>query len=191
MPSSPIDQLARVQEDAGKLVAGVRADQWDAPTPCDGWTVRDLVGHLVGSDRVFAAVLRGEVTSLADAPRPADPLGADPVAAYSAATGELLAEFRQPGVLDQTVTLPIGPVPGAAAVQLRIIELLTHGWDLARATGQPLQFPDDVVEQALEVTRTRLADVPQEVKPFGPPQPVADDAPPIDTLAAALGRAVA
>ncbi len=190
MASSPVDELARVHDDAERLVAGVREDQWDAPTPCTEWTVRDLVGHLVGGDRVFAAVLRGDAASPMEAARPADPLGDDPVAAYRAAADEMLAEFRRPGVLERVVTLPIGPAPGVVAAQLRIVETLVHGWDLARATGQHLGFPDDIVERALELTRARLSDVPPERSPFAPPQPVPDDAPPIDRLAAALGRLV-
>lgn len=191
MASSPVEHLARAQEDTALLVAGVRDDQWDAPTPCAEWTVRDLVGHMVGGELVFGAVLRGDATSPMDAPRPADPLGDDPAAAYRAAAGALLTEFRRPGALEQTFTLPIGPAPGAAAAHLRLVETLVHGWDLARATGQPLRFPADIAEQALAFTRARLSDVPPGRSPFAPPQPVPDDAPAIDRLAAALGRPVA
>jgi uncharacterized protein (TIGR03086 family) len=67
-------------------------------------------------------------------------------------------------------------------------ELLIHGWDLARATGQPADLPEDLAEGALSMWRTRLADRPREGMPFAAPQPVADDAPAIDRLAAYLGR---
>src|SRR6266513_3088890 len=65
-----------------------------------------------------------------------------------------------------------------------------HGWDLAQATGQPALFPDRLAEQELAFTRHALADLPAGRSPFGPPQPVATDAPAIDRLAACLGRAV-
>jgi uncharacterized protein (TIGR03086 family) len=77
------------------------------------------------------------------------------------------------------------------ALDLRITEVLVHGWDLARATGQPATFPDDLAEQELAFSRAKLADIPSDRSPFAPPQPVAEDAPAIDRLAACLGRSVA
>ena len=75
-------------------------------------------------------------------------------------------------------------------MHLRIVEALVHGWDLARATGQPAEFPDDLPERELTFTRGKLADLPPDGRPFAPPRPVADDAPAIDRLAACLGRRV-
>src|SRR6202043_4214242 len=78
--------------------------------------------------------------------------------------------------------------PGSTVVQMRINELLIHGWDLARAIGQPDGLPEDLAEGALTLWQTRLAGRPREGMPFGVPEPVADDAPAIDRLAAFLGR---
>jgi uncharacterized protein (TIGR03086 family) len=66
--------------------------------------------------------------------------------------------------------------------------LLIHGWDLARAIGRPPELPEDLAQGALVLWQTRLADRPRERMPFGVPEPVADDAPAIDRLAAFLGR---
>src|SRR5664280_3461615 len=79
-------------------------------------------------------------------------------------------------------------VPGIAALYLRIVEALVHDWDLARATGQPAELPDDLPARELTFTRGKLADLPPDGRPFAPPRPVADDAPAIDRLAACLGR---
>jgi len=68
------------------------------------------------------------------------------------------------------------------------VETLVHGWDLARATGQPLAFPDEIVEVEIEISRKLLDGLPPGRSSFAPPQPVADDAPAIDRLAALLGR---
>lgn len=78
----------------------------------------------------------------------------------------------------------------AVALHLRITELLVHGWDLARATDQVVTFPEDLAGQELAFTRVALADIPPGRRPFAPPEPVADDAPAIDRLAACLGRTV-
>jgi uncharacterized protein (TIGR03086 family) len=184
-PAAPVDQLAHALDTTGSLVAELRAEELALPTPCSGWTVRDLLAHLVGGQFLFAQLLRGEE------PAPgADPLGADPSAAYAGSARALLDAFRSPGALERAVTVPIGTVPGVVALHLRLVEALVHGWDLARATGRPLHHPAALVEQALTFTRNALGEVPAG-RAFAPPQPVPDDAPAIDRLAALLGRSVA
>jgi uncharacterized protein (TIGR03086 family) len=81
-------------------------------------------------------------------------------------------------------------VPGVVALHLRITDVLVHGWDLARAIGGTPAFPDDLVAQELAFSRAALDGLPPERSPFAAPQPVADDAPLIDRLAACLGRSV-
>lgn len=190
MAATPIDDLAEVLDANEPLVAAVRDEQWSAPTPCAEWDVRDLIGHMVGGNVIFARMVRGDAASFDEA-RPADPLGGDPVAAHRTAAGELLAAFRLPGALERVFPMPMGSIPGIVAVHLRLVEMLTHGWDLARATGQRVGYPEELVERELAFMLERLAGIPPGRSPFGPPQPVSDDAPAIDRLVARLGRAVA
>ncbi|MBT2229042.1 TIGR03086 family metal-binding protein [Nonomuraea sp. NEAU-A123] len=191
MTSIPVERLGEVCDATERLIAQVRDEQWAAPTPCTEWNVRDLVNHLVAGNRRFAGVLRGAVPP-GNGPRPpvTDVLGDDPLAAFRDSSRDMLAAFNEPGVLDKKVSMPIGTVPGVVALQLRIVEGLVHGWDLARAMGQTVRFPDDLVEQALAFTRDKLADVPPDRSPFGAPTPVSDDAPALDRLVAFLGRPV-
>ena len=185
MEESPVDQLDRAMTVCEQLIAGVRPEQWVSATPCPEWTVRDLVGHLIVGNRTFTVALRSEGTATADGVPPDDVLGA-----YRESVRDLLEAFALPGVLERMVTVPFGTVPGAVALHLRMTEALTHGWDLARATGQEAQSPDDLVEQELAFTRRALGDIPPERSPFGPPRPVDDHAPALDRLAALLGRDV-
>lgn len=169
------------------IIAGIRDEQWTAPTPCTGVDVRALVNHLVTGNLHFAALVN-------QTPRPdgdADHLGADPVAAFGRAAADLRAALGRPGALPGTYTVPAGTVPGAALVQIRIVEHLGHGWDLARATGQRAGFPEDVVERAITAARQQLATRPQgQGSPFAEEVPVPADAPAIDRLAGFLGRTV-
>lgn len=165
------------------IVAGVRDGQWAAPTPCTGVDVRELVNHLVTGNLHFAALVNQ--SPLPD--RDADHLGGDPLAAFGRAAGELRAAFARPAVLTTMYTAPFGPAPGVALVRARIVEHLGHGWDLARATGQPADFPDDVVERAIAAAQRQLAGRP-EGGPFAAEVPVPADAPAIDRLAGFLGR---
>jgi uncharacterized protein (TIGR03086 family) len=189
MTSSAVDQLGKALTEMGRLVAGVRDDQWTAPTPCTEWDVRDLVGHVVAGNLWVGELLGG-------GPPPAARqdgalLGEDPLATYRQAADAVLGAASQPGALERPLTLPIGEVPGVVAVYLRLADVLAHGWDLARATGQQTAFPDDVVEEGLRFSQENLPKLPRERLPFAPPQPVPDGAPAIDRLAGLLGRPVA
>lgn len=186
------DELAladmdRAIDGAQAIVAGIRDDQWLAPTPCTDLDVRTLVNHLVSGNLLFAAL----VTQTARPDRDADQLGGDPVGAFGRAAAALREAFARPGVLGTVYTAPFGTAPGVALVHTRIIEHLGHGWDLARATGQPASFPGDVTERALAAARRQLASRPQGTHaPFGPEVPVPAGAPAIDRLAGFLGRVV-
>jgi uncharacterized protein (TIGR03086 family) len=94
-------------------------------------------------------------------------------------------------VLDSIYTAPFGTGPGAVLAHVRIVELLAHGWDLARATGQPADFPEDVAGRALGGARRALAERPLGPgAPFAVEVPVPQDAPAVDRLAGFLGRPV-
>jgi len=181
-----VEQLGRAFAAVGELITKVRPDQWSAPTPCRNWTVRQLVDHLIGMNRVFTALLADEPPP----PRPAaDHIENDPVGAYRNSAASLQAAFDQSGVLERTYRGPLGEATGADRLQIRLYDLLAHGWDLAQATGQPAALPDDVAEQALAFVRSQLT---EQARPgrFGPAQSVADHAPAIERLVAFLGRPV-
>lgn len=186
MTAEPVHGLSRALDATDRVMAAVRDGQWEAPTPCPDWTARDLAGHLIAGNQAFASILRGE----RPVPPGGPPADVELVVAYRASVTPLLDAFRQPDVLEQVFTVPFGSVPGIVALHLRVTEVLVHGWDLARATNQPARFPEDLAEQELSFTRAKLADLPPDRHPFAPPQPVAEDAPAIDRLAACLGRKV-
>ena len=185
MATDQVDQLSRVLDVTGRLVAGVRDEQWADPTPCSEWNVRDLVNHIVAGNRLFTAIL-----TRSEPPGPPDPASAPAglVRAYQDAAPELVAAFGQPGVLDEVFTVPFATVPGAVALHLRVIEMLVHGWDVARATGQSGDFPADITEQELAFSRSIIGQIPPDRHPFAPSLPENDEAPAIDRLAALLGR---
>ena len=169
------------------IVAGVRANQWAAPTPCTELDARGVLNHLVRGTLLFTAIVRGH-------PRPVpgiDHLGDDPLAAFRHAAGELREAFAEPGVLESVYEAPFGTAPGAVLAHVRIVELLAHGWDLARATGQQAGYPDDVAERALAGARRALTTRPQGPgAPFAAEVPVPPGAPAVDRLAGFLGRPV-
>jgi len=183
MSAETVSQLARALDATGQVVDAVTADQWAAATPCTDWTAADLLRHLVLGNSRFAAAVSGDPL-----PEDAGPDSGLP-AAYRESGAALLAAFGAPGALERIVTVPFGTVPGSVALHLRVTEILVHGWDLAKATGQSAEFPADVAEQELAFSRSALEQLPPD-RPFAPPQPVAQDAPAIERLVACLGRTV-
>jgi uncharacterized protein (TIGR03086 family) len=134
--------LGRAFEAVGVLVSNVGAAQWSAATPCADWDVRRLVDHLIGMNRVFTALL-------ADAPVPrraaGDQVEEDPVSDYRESSAALLLAFGQPGILDRQYKGPPGTASGAERLQIRLYDLLAHGWDLAHATGQSVKPVNNVI----------------------------------------------
>jgi uncharacterized protein (TIGR03086 family) len=162
------------------------------PTPCTEWDVRTLLTHLVGGNLRWAGVARGEPMRRGPAqgggPAP-DLLGDDPAGAYRRSAAALKEAWRDPALLDRPFELPIGVLPGRAAVNLHLVETVTHGWDLARATGQESTFDPDVVGAALQFAQSNTPGERPPSAVFAPPVAVDDDLPEIDRLAAYLGRA--
>jgi uncharacterized protein (TIGR03086 family) len=167
-----------------RLVAGVADDQWERATPCPEWSVADLVRHVLAGNRLNAALLRGEERPAA----PDDVPVTDLPNAFDRSLSELEDAFGRPGALQRTVALGVGSVPGAVALDLRVTELLVHGWDLARATGQDHAAPEGAVRRAWDFSRDFVDRIPPGRHPFGPARDVADDAPMMDRLLALLGR---
>lgn len=183
--SGPLEDLDRAIGVAAEVVAGVRPDQWTAATPCTELDARELLDHMVTGNLLFTALLRGA----APPDRAADHLGDDPAGAFRAASAGLTEAFAAPGALERTYTAPFGTGPGIALLQVRVVEMLVHGWDLARATGQDADFPDDVAARALVASRGALrAARDRPGAPFAAEVMVAEDAPAMDRLVAYLGR---
>ena len=99
------------------------------------------------------------------------------------------AAAARPGVLERSQATPVGVATGVERLQWRIVDLLAHGWDLVQATGVVAELPEDLVEQALTFVRAQLPSQPRAGR-FADPQPIRDNAPAIDRLAAFTGRPV-
>lgn len=185
--AAPLGQLAQAIDATRQVINAIAPGQWQDPSPCSEWTVAQVAGHLVEGNFRFAILADGH-------PRPplAELIATDDElpAAYGDSGVALLEAFGQPGALDRIVTVPLGQLPGIAALRMRVVEILVHGWDLAVATGQRPEFPADLAEAGLAFTLAKLSDIPAGQQPFAPAHQVAADAPAIDRLAACLGRDV-
>jgi uncharacterized protein (TIGR03086 family) len=185
------DLLARFHRAAALVdvtVSAVRPDQFDDPTPCTEWTVRQLLNHIVTGNLIFVSLATGSPPP----DRSVDHLGDDHVAALRASLDGLRQTFTEPGFADREVPTPFGPGTGAVLVEMRCNEFTVHSWDVARATGQSTALDPELAEHALASLQRSsiLARARGEGGPFGVEQPAPDDANAADRLAAFLGRRV-
>lgn len=177
----PLAQFEQLGPALGGVIAGLRPSHLDEPTPCDGFTVRGVLEHMIGGATMFAAAYRGEA--------PSEPDLSDPIASIQAALGELVASISAPGALDRTIQAPFGEVDGESFARFVVLDGLVHGWDLATATGQPYEPPTELVAAATEFAEQTL-DPLRDGQTFKAAVEPAADAAPIERLAAYTGRTI-
>ncbi|MER5355401.1 TIGR03086 family metal-binding protein [Kitasatospora sp. NPDC002551] len=164
----------------------VTPDQWDAPTPCADWTVRDLVNHLTGEQLWVPELLMGATIAEVGGRFDGDVLGDDPVGAWSAAADAARGAFAVPGAADLTVHLSFGDVSGQYYLDQLTADAVVHTWDLAEGTGRLTRLPEGLVDFAL-AEYTGYGDLSGSGL-FDPPLPVAEDADAQTRMLALTGR---
>lgn len=182
----PSDYADTVATSLMHLIEDTRPDQLTEATPCSKWTVRDLINHVVGGGHTFAAAYRREPP--ATDPDMADLLGDDPQGAFRNALSAFQQAVSAPGALEGTVKLPFAELPAQMAYDVAVCDLLVHCWDLARATGQSLDPPADLVQAADGFLHQLLPNFRRGPETFEEPVTVPDDAPALERLVAYAGR---
>jgi uncharacterized protein (TIGR03086 family) len=148
------------------------------PTPCEGWTVADLLRHMnERHDAVARTVLP-----------PLDRESDDPRADFARITARVMAVFET----NETVNIPWrGPEPTARVLGIHVVDMLVHRWDLARALETSPAVPAGLAEAVLPLARANTAPGSPLNGPGGVYRPpVAEDPAnsPMDTIVALLGR---
>jgi len=179
MSTAPLEQAISTTRG---LLASVTKDQLGADTPCASWKVSDLVNHIVGGQYFFVAMVEGVPPTDGG-----DYSAGDFVAAFDDGSAKCVAAFKGDGVMDKILTLPFGQMPGSAFVGIAATDTFTHGWDLAKATGQDTTIPEGLRSEALTVVEPvdamwRMPGV------LGPKVDAPDGASDTDKFAAFMGR---
>ncbi len=174
------------------MVSQVRPGDLHLATPCESWTLGQLLAHMTVQHHGFAAAAAGNGGD--PALWAVRPHGPDPVGVYAAAAERVVTAFAQDGVLEREFALPeISPLttfPGRQAIGFHLIDYVVHSWDVARSLDVPLALDASVLEVAWQIALA-VPDGPGRGQPgaaFAPSQPVADDAPILDRIVARLGR---
>lgn len=167
-------------------VRQVEPAQWDNPTPCTRWTVRDLVNHLVGEQLWAPWLLDGATLDQVGDRFGGDQLGSDPVTAWAEAGAAARAAWDAVGATGQ-VHVTGGTIPTEDYGWQMTLDLTVHAWDLARGIGADEELPSDLVGAVHDVFAPQVQSL-QGGALFDPPQPVGDDAGTQNRLLAMLGR---
>lgn len=178
MSGDPQERHRRFAADFASLTRGV--DDWSAPAPVGGWTVRDVVGHLVGW---FPGFLAAAGVSLPPGPAVDD----DPVAAWQHQADAVQALLAERG--EEQLSHPRGGTHRLADAVDRFYtaDVFMHSWDLARASGQDLALDEGYAAILLEGMRP-IEEVLRSSGQYGAPVPVPGEAPVVDRLMGFIGR---
>jgi uncharacterized protein (TIGR03086 family) len=186
----PLAALDRAQTAAAAVIARVGDDDWAKPTPCDLWTVRDIVNKMVASTITFTHyALRQRPEPALDLVHPVEMLGDDALGTYQREAAACRAAWRAEGALDGTAPATIGDFPAKAVVNARIFDTTILTWDVATACGLAHGIDDDLAAYVLRVARALVANV-RAVSPdrYKDPTDPGDTAPVVEQMIAATGR---
>jgi len=179
----------RAMRACAEAVAQATPADLGRPTPCEGWTLADLLAHMTVQDRGFAAAARGAVTTV-DNWVP-EYFGDDAIARYAEAADEVSQALAEEGVLERGFVLPEftakEPIPGPRAIRAHLIDAVVHGWDVARTVGVKYELDDEVLAESLAIAES-IPDGENRGTFFSRAVAADPQAPVLDRIVAHLGR---
>jgi uncharacterized protein (TIGR03086 family) len=131
-------------------VNAVKADQWDDPTPCTEWTVRDLTNHVTYEDLWTVPLMTGATLEEVGDRFEGDVLGEDPIGSALTAARAAIATVASELPRGGTVHLSFGETPSSEYAMQLAADHLVHGWDLAVATGGDPRMDPHLVRAVAE-----------------------------------------
>jgi uncharacterized protein (TIGR03086 family) len=192
----PMLDLQPAAAEVTRLLDGVSDDQLTAPTPSPGLPVGGLLDHLMGLSLAFTWAARKSAETESGGRRPAPGTASaenlDPRwrAVLPRRLDELVAAWRDPAAWVGMTEAGGVRMPAEVIGVVALDEIVMHGWDLARATGQP--FTCDPASTAAVLEFTTAAARPGEEAGregvFGPVVEVLEEAPAFDRALGFAGR---
>jgi uncharacterized protein (TIGR03086 family) len=142
--SDVADRYIRLADQFGARVEAAPDERWNDPSPCEGWAARDVVSHVVDSQRRMLAAFEGsEATPMAD--------DEDPKAAWRETYASFKAAINDDANMQKLVPGPMGEMPAEFMVgRFLATDVLVHTWDLARAVGGDERIDEEAAAQALK-----------------------------------------
>jgi uncharacterized protein (TIGR03086 family) len=183
----PVEQLEHIVPVLTALVDRIDPAQLNDPTPCDHFTVHDVLDHMMVGGGTFASMFRGEEPAEITAP---PVYGRVPSAEFATAMNGLLAAMQTPGAMDRTLSTPIGEMPGSDFARFVAFDGTVHAWDLATAAGLTFELPDEVVDAVDGFARGALSDAMRDGDTFKNATDAPESATKLERLVAFSGRSL-
>ena len=179
--SETSERYRRLADGFADTVKAVPDDRWESQSPCEDWTARDVVRHVVSTQGMFLGFVGRE---LGDIPTVDD----DPVAAWDAARAVVQADLEDPSRATEEFDGLMGRSTFEAAVdRFLCFDLIVHRWDLARAAGIDHRIdPDDLAR--VDEAAHAFGDAMRGPGAFGPAVDPPDGADEQARVLAFLGR---
>lgn len=175
------ERYRRLSESFGARIAAVPADQWVNASPCEGWSARDLVRHVVETQGTFLGFIGEDMPELPS-------VESDPLKAWTTASSEVQERLEDPAKLKAEFQGFSGPSSFEAAVnRFLCFDLVVHTWDLAKATGQAHHMEPEDIER-VRAQAEEFGPAMRGPQAFGPELPPPPDADAQQRLLAYLGR---
>ena len=180
-------EMAAVAAEDKRVVSGAGAVQLTAATPCTEWDLRTLLNHTI-LWTAYSAERRAR-----DEPLPEELMSTDFVAqpdyarVYAAQLDKAVAAWSDPGAWDRELKVMGSPTPSADVGALLVAEMVLHGWDIARATGQEYHCTGPVLAATAKAVAAN-AELFRQYQGFAAPVALPEDAPEFDRLLATSGR---
>ena len=180
--SEIIERYERITGQFTERVRAVPSDAWENPSPCEGWTARDIVRHLT---EWIPGFFGAQGVDFPDVPL----VDVDPVAAWETVQTTIARALADPTLAAKPVETPFSTQSLAETVDIIVTgDVFTHCWDLARATRQDETLDPDQLERMVAAIGAMPDEALRADGMFGPPIAVADDADDQTRFLAYLGR---
>jgi uncharacterized protein (TIGR03086 family) len=183
-----LELLSGILDKTADLVDGVKPADLEKSTPCSDYTVKDLVGHMVGWSASFDSAANGRTPAGDPA---AYEVSDESAAEFRLAVSSIVGGWRDNGT-EREVSLTGGSnMPAQMVLDMTMMEYLAHGWDLAKGSGQQVPYTEEEAQAVLE--RAKRGPMANDEyrgpdKSFGHIVDVPDTAPAIDRFAGFMGR---
>ncbi|MGH3926580.1 MAG: TIGR03086 family metal-binding protein [Pseudonocardiaceae bacterium] len=178
--------MGRAVDPVMAVVESVKPDQLELPTPCSDYDVRGLINHFAGTTR-WLELMGRRLPPDADDPFGAnkDVMTGDWQTLLAGRVRAVATTWDEPSAWEGSIEG--AQMPATMIGEMALAELLIHGWDLAMATGQRVDYGDDAGRQVHRFAED-TAEMGRQMGAYGPEVPVPGDAPPFDRALGLTGR---
>ena len=181
------EEMAAAAAEDARVVAGAADRPLETPTPCTDWDLRTLLNHMI-LWTAYSAERRAR-----DEPLPDELMSTDFTAepgyaqAYAAQLGKAVAAWSDPAAWTGELKMMGSPTPSDGVGALLVAEMVLHGWDVARATGQDYHCDGPLLASTAQTVADN-AELFRQYQGFAAPVELPPDASGFDRLLATSGR---